>query len=267
MTKKGIMQGNTGQGSQGNSGGGGGNSGGGGLTIRWSSRSASQYAYVSQGKGNVQMRRTTNKQGKQAPAPPKRTSRDSTYRDEENAASARQLIDEMHTNENDNATGDPDTDHTGDSLEQNASTHSKMQHSMHVANNLAPRGAQTHSSFKRTAPVMGNRGLETRQSKRSQHVGRTDTNTAGAVMNQINPVAQPIQVGALEVMNVKRVVNRYGTCQSSSPKRNQPVLANLEFPPPPLDLPPPPEEFENIPPPPPPQPECDLTSTQPLMLS
>lgn len=77
---------------------------------------------------------------------------------------------------------------------------------MHVAgNNIAPRGAQTHSSFKRPTPVMGNRGLETRQSKRSQHT-RPETssqNTTG--------VAQPIQVGALEVMNVKRVVNRYGT--------------------------------------------------------
>lgn len=85
---------------------------------------------------------------------------------------------------------------------------------MHVANNIAPRGAQTHSSFKRPTPVMGNRGLETRQSKRSQNGGRTDGNSVAVSttpMNQINPVAQPIQVGALEVMNVKRVVNRYGT--------------------------------------------------------
>lgn len=92
---------------------------------------------------------------------------------------------------------------------------------MHVAsNNIAPRGAQTHSSFKRPTPVMGNRGLETRQSKRSQHGVRTAEGAGGggnvmavnaAAMNQMNPVAQPIQVGALEVMNVKRVVNRYGT--------------------------------------------------------
>ena len=83
---------------------------------------------------------------------------------------------------------------------------------MHVANNIGPRGAQTHSSFKRPTPVMGNRGLETRQSKRSQHsaAGRTDGSNTVAI-NQIHPVAQPIQVGALEVMNVKRVVNRSGT--------------------------------------------------------
>ncbi|KAM7357516.1 tyrosine-protein kinase Abl isoform 2-T2 [Cochliomyia hominivorax] len=250
MSKKGIMSGNTQGGSQGNSGGGGGGNSGGGLTpgghhdqqastpmSETGSSSTKLLTFSSQGKGNVQMRRTTNKQGKQAPAPPKRTSllsssRDSTYRDEDNSASARQLIDEMHTNgltrdinnlnqrydsENDNTTGgDPDTDHTGDSLEQNITTHSKMQHSMHVAgNNIAPRGAQTHSSFKRPTPVMGNRGLETRQSKRSQHGGRSDGGNTMAVnagsLNQMNPVAQPIQVGALEVMNVKRVVNRYGT--------------------------------------------------------
>ncbi|XP_061393514.1 tyrosine-protein kinase Abl [Musca vetustissima] len=237
MTKKGIQGGGGGSGS--------GNSGGGGLTpgghhdqqastpmSETGSTSTKLSTFSSQGKGNVQMRRTTNKQGKQAPAPPKRTSllsssRDSTYRDEDpTSASTRQLIDEMHTNgltrdinnlnqrydsENDNAGGgDPDTDHTGDSLEQNQpSQHQqqKMQHSMHVTagNNIAARGAQTHSSFKRPTPVMGNRGLETRQSKRSQHP-RPDTSNQNTV-----GTAQPIQVGALEVMNVKRVVNRYGT--------------------------------------------------------
>ncbi|XP_073843318.1 tyrosine-protein kinase Abl isoform X2 [Musca autumnalis] len=326
MTKKGIQGGGGGSGS--------GNSGGGGLTpgghhdqqastpmSETGSTSTKLSTFSSQGKGNVQMRRTTNKQGKQAPAPPKRTSllsssRDSTYRDEDpSSASTRQLIDEMHTNgktvyrsftlsrtckplhstfysafnnnynnnisknhnnsnksyvvnnsssctqklqkneiqnsvplnpttgfaikkssscssflvdilfrgltrdinnlnqrydsENDNnCGGDPDTDHTGDSLEQGVpSQQQKMQHSMHVTagNNIAARGAQTHSSFKRPTPVMGNRGLETRQSKRSQHP-RPDTSNQTSV-----GTAQPIQVGALEVMNVKRVVNRYGT--------------------------------------------------------
>jgi len=57
---------------------------------------------------------------------------------------------------------------------------------------------------------------------------------------------------------------------SSSPKRSgsgvaagiQPALANLEFPPPPLDLPPPPEEFEGAPPPPPPAPESAVQAIQ-----
>ncbi|XP_075164277.1 tyrosine-protein kinase Abl isoform X2 [Haematobia irritans] len=241
MAKKGIPGGNTQTTVIGGSGGNGsGNSGGGGLTpgghhdqqastpmSETGSTSTKLSTFSSQGKGNVQMRRTTNKQGKPAPAPPKRTSllsssRDSTYRDEDpTSASTRQLIDDMHTNgltrdinnlnqrydsENDN-TGHPDTDNTADSLEQNVSSHQQQpQHSVHISgNSIAARGAQSHSSFKRPTPVMGNRGLETRQSKRSQP-SRPETsnqNTSGT--------AQPIQVGALEVMNVKRVVNRYGT--------------------------------------------------------
>uniref|UniRef100_A0A1I8NNX9 non-specific protein-tyrosine kinase n=1 Tax=Stomoxys calcitrans TaxID=35570 RepID=A0A1I8NNX9_STOCA len=347
MAKKGI-QGNT-QTTVIGGGNGSGNSGGGGLTpgghhdqqastpmSETGSTSTKLSTFSSQGKGNVQMRRTTNKQGKPAPAPPKRTSllsssRDSTYRDEDpTSASTRQLIDEMHTNgktvyrsftlsrttcrplhstyysasnnnynnnisknycnnhnnnhndnnnksfvvnppnslctqkllkneiqnslpsnpprtgfaikkssscssflvdilfrgltrdinnlnqrydsENDN-TGHPDTDNTADSLEPNVPTHhqqqqqqqQQQQHSMHSGNNIAARGAQTHSSFKRPTPVMGNRGLETRQSKRSQHSRPEATN------QNMSGAAQPIQVGALEVMNVKRVVNRYGT--------------------------------------------------------
>ncbi|KAL9908435.1 tyrosine-protein kinase Abl isoform 2-T4 [Glossina fuscipes fuscipes] len=260
MAKKGIGGGSSGCSGGGGGGGGGGGSGGaltpGGHHDQQASTPMSETGststklstFSSQGKGNVQMRRTTNKQGKQAPAPPKRTSllstsRDSTYRDDDNTAasssnnsSLRHLNDDnaLHStngltrdinnlahrydSENDNTTGDhTDTDHTGDSLEQNiSSNHVKMQHSMH-GNNIGPRGNQSHSSFKRPTPVMGNRGLETRQSKRSQHSAvRQET-------NNLNPgpgsgpnvsggaITHPIQVGALEVMNVKRVVNRYGT--------------------------------------------------------
>ncbi|XP_023160409.2 tyrosine-protein kinase Abl isoform X3 [Drosophila hydei] len=187
--------------------------------------------FSSQGKGNVQMRRTTNKQGKQAPAPPKRTSllsssRDSTYREED----ARNLIDELNTNgltrdinnltqrydsETDPA-ADPDTDATGDSIEQSLTTvtpPNKMQHSLHagvssLTGGIGPRSSQQHSSFKR--PVMGNRGLETRQSKRSQQPTPSSVTTNGNGGTPVLP-AHPITVGALEVMNVKRVVNRYGT--------------------------------------------------------
>ncbi|XP_069967607.1 tyrosine-protein kinase Abl isoform X2 [Bactrocera oleae] len=476
-------------------GGGGGSSSGGGLTpsgglleqpvgtpmSETGSTSTKLSTFSSQGKGNVQMRRTTNKQGKQAPAPPKRTSllstsRDSTYREDD----SRNLIDEHNTNgssiffnlqqqlqkqlqkqtpiqpqpynvvstttttpnnntnnkrcktnsytlcttppppqysikkssscssflidilfrgltrdinsltqrydsENDNTTGDPDTDATGDSLEcQNIPTsQSKVQHSLH-SGGIGPRSAQQHSSFKRPTPVMGNRGLETRQSKRSQHQQQHHAprdNSAGGCSSH------HVTVGALEVNNVKCVVNRYGTLpkvqrigaylnsledphtppqhsiathlstvapvattnghgghtaairqqlppahvmplpppmksvtnvtptgncsniptppqqmirsnsssgvtmqnsasaslnklqrhrtaadgtmmtfssfrgtsSSNSPKRSQqPALANLEFPPPPLDLPPPPEEFETPPPPPPPAPAAEV---------
>ncbi|XP_049313461.1 tyrosine-protein kinase Abl isoform X4 [Bactrocera dorsalis] len=493
MGKKGIP-------ASGGGGGGGGSSSGGGLTpsgglleqpvgtpmSETGSTSTKLSTFSSQGKGNVQMRRTTNKQGKQAPAPPKRTSllstsRDSTYREDD----SRNLIDEHNTNgssiffnlqqqlqkqlqkqtpiqpqpynvvstttttpnnntnnkrcktnsytlcttppppqysikkssscssflidilfrgishlsltrdinsltqrydsENDNTTGDPDTDATGDSLEcQNIPTsQSKVQHSLH-SGGIGPRSAQQHSSFKRPTPVMGNRGLETRQSKRSQHQQQHHAprdNSAGGC------TSHHVTVGALEVNNVKCVVNRYGTLpkvqrigaylnsledphtlpqhsiathlstvapvattnghgghtaairqqlppahvmplpppmksvanvtptgncgniptppqqmirsnsssgvtmqnsasaslnklqrhrtaadgtmmtfssfrgtsSSNSPKRSQqPALANLEFPPPPLDLPPPPEEFETPPPPPPPAPAAEV---------
>lgn len=61
------------------------------------------------------------------------------------------------------------------------------------------------NSFKR-APVMGNRGLETRNSKRS-----SQRKTPLAPVNQpLTPPPQTI-VGALEVQNVKKAINRYGT--------------------------------------------------------
>lgn len=210
------------------------------------------------------------------------------------------------------------------------------------------------NSFKRSVPAMGNRGLETRNSKR--HLNSANTRavglTSGGGKNEVSVsvastptggVATIPVVGALEVQNVKKAINRYGTLpkgarigayleslrhpddqsiatttihetsqsngqpasqnvvspkaliraqpqmirsnssggvtmvnsasaslnklqrhrtttdsslitfssfrnSSGSPKRNmQPSLADLEFPPPPIDLPPPPEEFENSP--------------------
>ncbi|XP_055915425.1 tyrosine-protein kinase Abl isoform X3 [Eupeodes corollae] len=177
--------------------------------------------FSSQGKGNVQMRRTTNKQGKQAPAPPKRTSllstsRDSTYRDDD----GKNFVEELNTNgsltrditslanrcdsENDN----PDADTDGDSMDYN----NKIQHSL--GHHQKP---VQHSSFKRPTPVMGNRGLETRNSKRSQQhpihakhsMDHTQHHSLAGVITP--PSSHQITVGALEVMNVKRVVNRYGT--------------------------------------------------------
>lgn len=186
---------------------------------------------------------------------------------------------------------------------------------------------------------MGHRGLETRNSKRSHHQQSTHHKKDHSPISNagVSPVNQPL-VGALEVQNVKRAINRYGTLPkgarigayleslrqtgdanqqtsnqtivpdpppivanalsprvvmktqpqmirsnssggvtmannataslnklqrhrtttdgsmitfssfrgtSGSPKRAiNPSLADLEFPPPPLDLPPPPEEFE-----------------------
>lgn len=67
---------------------------------------------------------------------------------------------------------------------------------------MPPQGPQ--NSFKR-APVMGNRGLETRNSKRS-----SQRKTPLAPINNLTAPSQPV-VGALEVQNVKRAINRYGT--------------------------------------------------------
>lgn len=92
------------------------------------------------------------------------------------------------------------------------------------------------NAFKR-APVMGNRGLETRNSKRT-----SQRKQPLAPVNNIAPIptSQPI-VGALEVQNVKRAINRYGTLpkgarigayleslrqngESGSPPGNAPVI-------------------------------------------
>lgn len=67
-----------------------------------------------------------------------------------------------------------------------------------------------HSSFKRSGPVLGSRGLETRSSKRSQH-SKYASNGEHIHQQPSSLVNPPITVGALEVMNVKKVANRYGT--------------------------------------------------------
>lgn len=74
---------------------------------------------------------------------------------------------------------------------------------------MPPPPAPTSNSFKR-APVMGNRGLETRNSKRS-----SQRKTPLTPVNNASPNAQQTSnqtvVGALEVQNVKKAINRYGT--------------------------------------------------------
>lgn len=107
----------------------------------------------------------------------------------------------------------PDTD--TDSQEQLQKHQQQQQQQLH----------QNQSSFKRPAPIMGHRGLETRNSKRTQQQSqqqqlKKDHSPAtlpisGGVSGSggsITPNSQPaITVGALEVQNVKRAINRYGT--------------------------------------------------------
>lgn len=76
-------------------------------------------------------------------------------------------------------------------------------------------------SFKRTGPVMGNRSLESRNNKhhsqaKKEHISQatqSNPNTMNMSMENVQPNLgkQPVTVGALEVQNVKRAINRYGT--------------------------------------------------------
>lgn len=197
------------------------------------------------------------------------------------------------------------------------------------------------SSFKRPIPVMGNRGIETRNSKRGMTNKKEYGHHNTGIVSSTATGQSTRTIRALEVENVERAINRYGTLpkgarigayleslrqsdgtpivavqnntpatipadvitqnnlmsprnaikvqpqmirsnssggvtmansasaslsklqrhrtttdgtmitfssfrgSSNSPKRvMRPTLADLEFPPPPLDLPPPPEEFE-----------------------
>ncbi|XP_044731798.1 tyrosine-protein kinase Abl isoform X2 [Chrysoperla carnea] len=172
-------------------------------------------APIASGKASlVQMRRPTNKRGKQAPAPPKRTSllsscssfRDSSYVADETNQQEVTLEDGTDINgltrdlqgltastkgdsESDIQDQTPDTDDSGAHSYPEASTGTFM------TGTSAPAG----SSFKR-APIMGNRGLEQRGKKSRTYPPKETANTQKVV-----------QVAALEVQNVKRAINRYGT--------------------------------------------------------
>lgn len=74
---------------------------------------------------------------------------------------------------------------------------------------MPPPSGPAANSFKR-APVMGNRGLETRNSKRSSQRKTPLTPVNSASTNAQQQSNQTV-VGALEVQNVKKAINRYGT--------------------------------------------------------
>lgn len=70
-------------------------------------------------------------------------------------------------------------------------------------------------SFKRSTPLMGNRSLENRNNKhhsqaKKEHISaQQNCNSMNIIDNSHSK--QPVTVGALEVQNVKRAINRYGT--------------------------------------------------------
>nr|CAH7728960.1 unnamed protein product [Callosobruchus chinensis] len=155
----------------------------------------------------VQMRRTTNKRGKTAPAPPKRTSllsscssfRDSTFDDQgqceptnEDAADlngiiCKRLFKGMASNMHP-LTASTKCDSESDLHDQTPDTDDSGAYSYPEAS--SGFGTST-SSFKR-APIMGNRGLEQRGKK-----GKKES--------------PAVQVAALEVQNVRKAISRYGT--------------------------------------------------------
>ncbi|XP_017784883.1 PREDICTED: tyrosine-protein kinase Abl isoform X2 [Nicrophorus vespilloides] len=155
-------------------------------------------------KGNVQMRRPTNRKGKQAPAPPKRTSsfRDSTFDDQGQAAEGPEDGDlnginkrfEGITKELQNLTASTKGDSENEFQDQTPDTDDSGAHSYPEMSGSAFVVPGT-GSFKR-APIMGNRGLEQRGKKSKTYPLKE---------------SQQIQVGALEVKNVRQVINRYGT--------------------------------------------------------
>ncbi|XP_018324086.1 tyrosine-protein kinase Abl isoform X3 [Agrilus planipennis] len=153
----------------------------------------------------VQLRRTTNRRGKQAPVPPKRTSllsscssfRDSTCDDQGQSESHLEDGTDLNginmtfkgiTKELQNlAKGDSESD----IQDQTPDTDDSGAHSYPEVSSSSTFGV---TSFKR-APVMGNRGLEQRGRKSKTYP----------------PKEQPVQVAALEVQNVKKAISRYGT--------------------------------------------------------
>ncbi|KAF5271029.1 hypothetical protein FQR65_LT05379 [Abscondita terminalis] len=163
--------------------------------------------------GMVQMRRTTNKKGKQAPVPPKRTSllsscssfRDSTCDDQGQGDAGideggdingiskkfKGIARELH-----NLAASAKGDSESELQDQTPDTDDSGAHSHPEVTSTNTFGIPGTSSFKR-APVMGNRGLEQR-GKKSRTYPPKESQT-------------PVQIAALEVENVRKAIRRYGT--------------------------------------------------------
>lgn len=181
----------------------------------------------------VQMRRPTNKRGKQPPAPPKRTSllsscssfRDSTYADQDHPDDAAEL--NGITRDLQSLTASQKGDSESELQDQTPDTDDSGAHSYTDGSGAAtgafpgafppPPSAGSNastpvlgaslSSFKRQpAPVMGNRAQEQRGKKSRTYPPKEAAAAAAAAQQQ-----KQVQVAALEVQNVKRAINRYGT--------------------------------------------------------
>ncbi|XP_054273838.1 tyrosine-protein kinase Abl isoform X2 [Macrosteles quadrilineatus] len=145
----------------------------------------------------VQLRRPTNRKGKTAPAPPKRTSllsscssfRDSTYQEQEMAQPAAGDL------------ADDSTTLNGITRELQSMTQSNKGDSEDQMTPDTDDSGAHSEGFKRAPPPVGSRApLEQRGKKSRTYPPKEQPNT-----NKV------VQVAALEVQNVKRAINRYGT--------------------------------------------------------
>lgn len=184
------------------------------------------------------MRRPTNKRGKQPPAPPKRTSllsscssfRDSTYADQDHPDDAAELngitrdlqsltASQKGDSESELQDQTPDTDDSGAHSYTDGSAAAAggfpgvfpppPPPSGSSAASTPVLGGSSLSSFKRQpAPVMGNRAQEQRGKKSRTYPPKE---AAQQQQQQQQQHQQQQKVAALEVQNVKRAINRYGT--------------------------------------------------------
>ncbi|XP_039287602.1 tyrosine-protein kinase Abl isoform X2 [Nilaparvata lugens] len=182
------------------SGGGGGGSGGGGASMQPPPKSSL-----------VQMRRPINRKGKTAPAPPKRTSllsscssfRDSQYDQEPGSLQSDHMMDDSSllngmTRELQSMTG------VGGGSQKGGDSEDQM------TPDTDDSGTAHSEGFKRAGagPVgAGSMGA----GHRSGGGKKSRTYPPKEAANSVSQQQKVVQVAALEVQNVKRAINRYGT--------------------------------------------------------
>lgn len=178
----------------------------------------------------VQLRRNTNKKGRQAPTPPKRTSsfRDSTYTDADNMPDDGDLNGisrDLATLSSNNLEGESE-DELDDGLTMGNSTSTFFPTSQTSATSFQQQQQQQQLN-RRVAPVMGNRGLESQRiqrEERSRSKSKTLQQQGGGSSRGSPRASQRRQqsngssgesaaahVVALDERNLKRAVHRYGT--------------------------------------------------------
>ncbi|KAK3850172.1 hypothetical protein Pcinc_043101, partial [Petrolisthes cinctipes] len=155
----------------------------------------------------VQLRRTTNKKGKQAPAPPKRTSsfRDSTCTDQEPHTANTDDINEFNGIQKDLAdlASSNDAESESEVRERTPDTEDSGAQSLPPTQpNLTStfRADPSHLHSFRQKPCVGV-GKGGQERVRRGRMEKCDSQSGG----------RHLTVAALEVHNVKRAINRYGT--------------------------------------------------------